>query len=527
MNKKLIVLLMVSLLTTTMVMIPLLATTFAADLPPLNIGVIGPVYMPQWGGGLTGHGGMIDGAQMAAKEINASGGINGQMINIIPANEHAIEVSGPKAGTFDTAAAVTSVDNLLAAGAQYIIGGFRTETTDVIREEIMDYNTAHTPVPYIICGSTLAAKNLTDPATYDRYKWEFRVTPVNGTILFYELMGYLKYYLIPNKLARMYGNVKYAIFTEDLTWVQPIVAALQSPGFLGPNATWVYTYKAPATTTSFAAQLAAADALGTHLIIPIFTLPLGPLLISQINGFGYKDLAVGIDVWGQLQSNWATTKGACAYMCMLVWAGTATPIVPGLTDVFWRNYVGNYSEWPIYTASGAYSAVYGIKDAILRAGTADTSVINSGTGKSKVLEAIESTDMVTISGKFRYSSDHDPYSPSIGPTWPDGYTISLMVQWVQSGTAGIFNVVTPIDQPYSLKTLIPPSMYSLAPWDINFDGKVNMADVGTVAKAFGAAAGELRFNMEADVDASGKVDMKDIGAVAKNFGKNAPQWPLP
>lgn len=520
MHKKLM-LIMIPLLTTTLIMIPLLATTFAANPAPINIGVIGPYYLPQWGGGLNGHGGMIDGAQLAAGEINATGGIDGHMINIIPANEHAYEISGPHAGSFDAAAAVTSVDALLAAGAQFIIGGFRTETTTVITEEVMDYNTAHTPVPFFVCGSTIPFHSWADQtsANYTRYKWMFRVTPVNGTILFKEIVGYLQGYLIPAKLARMYGgNVKYAVFGEDLSWVDPIAQYLQYIG-LGPNATWVYTYRAPASTTSFATQLAAADALGAHLIIPIFTLPLAPLLISQINGFGYKDLAVGIDVFGQLQTNWASTGGGCNYEVLLNWAGTATPIVPGLTDVFWNNFVGNYSTWPIYTAQGAYSAIYGLKDAIHRAGSTDPNVL---------LPYIENTDMVLASGKFKYTQDqHDLFSASVGPLWPDGYSRSLVVQWTPSGTAGTMNVVTPIDQSYSRKTLIPTAMYSLAPWDLNYDGKVNMADVGTAAKSFGTSPGDARWNMEADTNVDGKVDMKDIGAVAKHFGQSAPTWPLP
>jgi branched-chain amino acid transport system substrate-binding protein len=512
---------MIPLLATTIVMIPLLAPISAADLAPINIGVIGPYYLPQWGGGLNGHGGMIDGAILAAKEINATGGINGQMINIIPANEHAYEISGPHAGSYDAAAAVTSVDTLLQAGAQFIIGGFRTETTTAITEEVMDYNTGNTPVPFFVCGSTIPFSTWTDQTSenYTRYKWMFRSTPVNGTMLFMELVGYLQYYLIPNKLARMYGgNVKYAVFGEDLSWVDPIAQYLQYVG-LGPNATWVYTYRAPVTTTSFATQLAAADALGAHLIIDIFTLPLAPILISQVNGLGYKDLVVGIDVFGQLQTNWAATNGGCNYEVLLNWAGTATPIVPGLTDVFWNNFVGNYSEWPIYTAQGAYSAIYGLKDAILRAGSTDPNVL---------LPYIENTDMITVSGKLKYTQDqHDLYSASVGPVWPDGYSRSLAVQWTSSGTAGVMNVVTPIDQLYSRKTLIPTYMYSLATWDLNFDGKINIVDISTAAQAFGTKPGNSRWNFESDVDLSGDINIVDLAGIARHFGESAPTWPLP
>jgi hypothetical protein len=44
----------------------------------VKIGVLFPKYLTQGGGGFggSGHGGMYDGAQMAAQEINSAGGIN-------------------------------------------------------------------------------------------------------------------------------------------------------------------------------------------------------------------------------------------------------------------------------------------------------------------------------------------------------------------------------------------------------------------------------------------------------------------
>jgi peptide/nickel transport system substrate-binding protein len=57
--------------------------------------------------------------------------------------------------------------------------------------------------------------------------------------------------------------------------------------------------------------------------------------------------------------------------------------------------------------------------------------------------------------------------------------------------------------------------------DIDFDGQVEMKDISTVAKAFGAAYGppmHPRWNFRCDINNDRKIDMKDIGIVAKNFG---------
>jgi len=55
--------------------------------------------------------------------------------------------------------------------------------------------------------------------------------------------------------------------------------------------------------------------------------------------------------------------------------------------------------------------------------------------------------------------------------------------------------------------------------DINADGKVDMKDVGTAAKAFGTYLGDERWNQIADINNDNKVDMRDVGTVAKEFGK--------
>jgi len=58
--------------------------------------------------------------------------------------------------------------------------------------------------------------------------------------------------------------------------------------------------------------------------------------------------------------------------------------------------------------------------------------------------------------------------------------------------------------------------------DLNSDGKVNMLDIGYVARAFGATKVPLhpRWNASYDIDGNGKVNMIDIALVARAFG-----WP--
>lgn len=57
--------------------------------------------------------------------------------------------------------------------------------------------------------------------------------------------------------------------------------------------------------------------------------------------------------------------------------------------------------------------------------------------------------------------------------------------------------------------------------DVNGDGKVDMKDIGTVAKAFGSNPGDPLWNPAADLNGDGKVDMVDVSMAAADFGKTA------
>jgi hypothetical protein len=134
---------------------------------------------------------------------------------------------------------------------------------------------------------------------------------------------------------------------------------------------------------------------------------------------------------------------------------------------------------------------------------------------------------MVLNGKAKFTENHDVFSMSYGPTWPDGYTRAMMVQWIKKDSTWVKNVVSPVDQVYSQKTRIPPWMYSLSDWDLNFDGVVDIRDISTAGRAFGSTPGNPRWAMEADINLDGVVDIRDISAIGRNFGKSAPVWPLP
>jgi hypothetical protein len=65
---------------------------------------------------------------------------------------------------------------------------------------------------------------------------------------------------------------------------------------------------------------------------------------------------------------------------------------------------------------------------------------------------------------------------------------------------------------------VDTNMTLLIPADVQSDGKVDMRDVGIVARLFATTPASGNWNPDADVIRDNVIDMKDIGFVAKCFG---------
>jgi hypothetical protein len=55
--------------------------------------------------------------------------------------------------------------------------------------------------------------------------------------------------------------------------------------------------------------------------------------------------------------------------------------------------------------------------------------------------------------------------------------------------------------------------------DFNSDGKVDIVDIGRVAKAFGATLGKSKYDFDLDVNFNFAIDIIDVATVAKDFGQ--------
>jgi hypothetical protein len=415
-----------------------------------------------------------------------------------------------------------------------VIGGFRTEVTWPIIQEVVAFNDATTPENRCIFFINGAATDWlcvdhTVPGN-ETHKYIFRVMPINSTMLFMNVLGYISGYLLPVKLKPMYSAnatnpLRYGVLVENLEWTAGIYNYFKYVG-LGPNTTCAFAEKSSATAgeAEFEQLLNYAEGNGTRMLAIAYTYPNSAALIRKWGEGHYNFTVVGIDVTGQLQAYPTMTSYKCEYEVGMITSATNISIIPGLTQRFWTNFEGNFSAWPIYTAFGAYNGLLTLKRALEDADTLDpTTVVN-------VLKAGE-TQVLTGKGKFT-ANTNDVFSISYGPYWPDGYARAQMGQWVNRTISKTewrfeYECKSPIDQSYSRKTRIPPWIYPLADWDLNFDGKVETKDVARVSKAFGTMPGSAGWDIEADVNYDGKVETKDVAAVSKKFGSIVKPWPIP
>jgi len=512
MNKKTVLIIALLLLT------PMVAVGVPrVSAPPeeiLKIGVLVPYNLPQ------GHahlGGAEGGALLAAWEINVTGiNIGGTIYKIV------LYFEDEGAFPLDERKAYNNTWKLLEKGCKIIIGGFRTECTWKIIDAIEDWNAGlsdEEKVIYFINGaSTDQLCSQTVGVDYERYKWLFRINPINSTMLFKNMLGWLQGYLIPMKLAPLYGgNVKFAYIMEQLKWTEGIEWWLTNYG-LGPYATLVYGVRTAAGTDNFVPYLEEANDTGARLIVTAYTLPDAQYLIRQWRQYQYPFVIAGIDVFAQCRLYVVWTGGACEYEMTEDFAGTRTPITP-LAVKFWDNFVGNFTSpgyppaWPVYTAWGAYNAFIVLKKALETAGT-----LNS----SRIIEVLEAQETDLLNGKGKFTSIHDVYSLSSGPVWPDGYTRAMFVQWVNKEGVGLVKeVVCPVDQVYSRKVKLPPWVYELSDWDLNFDGVIDIRDISAAGRAFGSTPGTSRWNVEADINLDAVIDIRDISAIGRKFGRTA------
>ena len=395
----------------------------------LKVGIIGPMQFQ-----MGEHHWM--GATLAADEINAAGGIqvgeDSYQIKLVQVDSNEL-VSVPDAAS--AAEEAISVDNV-----DVLIGTIRSEAALAVQEVAMDYETI-----FMVCGSSETAMSDKVAEDYDRYKYWFRITPVNNTAL-----GQLNFLLVGAVAQKIGAELlmppKLAVLAEKASWTEAIVAAAQA--YLPPQGIEVVGVWQPSDkATDVTAELTAIEAAGANMIMTALSGPVGIPYARAWEELQIPAASVGINVMAQGDDFFVNTGGFGNYEMTLNSLARDVALTEK-TLPFIEAFIAETGEMPTYNA-GTYDALYVLKEAIERADSVDM---------DDIVVELENTDYNSVAGRIVFDDNHDV-------TWGPGYVTALGVQWQDGELKGVW---PPADGSWNGVAYEGIVDYQMPPWVVEF-----------------------------------------------------------
>jgi branched-chain amino acid transport system substrate-binding protein len=359
----------------------------------IKIAVIGPMAFVQgenhWAG-----------AEMARDEINKAGGISvgGKKRNIELVRVDSNEIQSVPDATNAMERAITREK------ADFVIGGFRSEAVLAMQEVAMDYKKI-----FLGCGAADAKLGANVEKNYERYKYWFRVSPLNSPDLGRTLFAVLGSIAGQVRADMKKETPKVAILAEKVIWTEAIVKAAQD-NLPKMKMEVVGLWQPSPTATDVTAELAAIDRAGADMVFTALSGPVGIVVARQMAERKMHAVAFGINVEAQKDGFWEATAGKGNYVATL--DTYAEVEMTPLMIPFVRAFKERFHKSPTYNAA-TYDAINLLKTVIEKAGTTDA---------AKLVAVLEQTQSVGTGGQLEFTKSHDP-------VWGIGKTTGIAVQW--------------------------------------------------------------------------------------------------
>jgi len=227
---------------------------------------------------------------------------------------------------------------------------------------------------FMNCGVATDALQFSVVTDYDKYKYWFKVTPVNDSFvitnhfkMIVAIGGILKNTLMAygDAVAEEYRVTEDAklrvVLVIDNRWGDGLVTAAQTwLPLLGFDV--VGTWLIAPTATDITTELSQIAVAKPHIIFTVFSETQGTVYSTQKTELGIPAMTIGNNVPGGEKQYWTDTDGKCNGEIMLdVWAEGLQNTAK--TTAFFDAFVTKTGEYPIYTA-GTYNAIYSLKEAI-------------------------------------------------------------------------------------------------------------------------------------------------------------------
>ncbi len=340
----------------------------------------------------------IDAVRMAVGEINDKGGVLGRKLEVIVADEGEAATEGPKVG-------IAAVNKLTGEDkVDVLIGGYDSGVT---LGELPHISRAKTIFLGIGSASPAIQQKVKDD--YERYKYLFRVNPINSAKQASALLDF-----ITGKLKGDLGLQKIAILGENAKWVQDMVPAIKK-GAEAAGVTVPLAEFFDVQTADFSPIFAKVKDSGAQYLILIISHGASDVFVKQ-----WYDAKVAVPVGGidvkSMDANFFKRVDGKSIAEVSANFVVRAPLTP-TTVAWWDKFIKLYDRPPVYSAPGAYDAVYIYADALKRAGGTDT---------DKVIKELQKTDYVGVRGRVQFDDAHEVKD---GP----GFVNELFVQWQNNG----------------------------------------------------------------------------------------------
>ncbi|HZR08156.1 MAG TPA: ABC transporter substrate-binding protein [Myxococcales bacterium] len=359
----------------------------------VRIAVIGPMAFAQgensW-----------QGAEMARDEINKEGGISvagkKRKIELIRVDSNEIQSVPDATNAMERA--------ITREKADYVVGGFRSEAVLAMQDVAMDYKKI-----FLGCGAADAKLGANVEKNYDRYKYWFRVAPLNSPGLGKTLFAVLNTIAGQIRADLKKETPKVAILAEKVMWTEAIVKAAQA-NLPKMKMEVVGLWQPSPVATDVTAELAAIERAGADMVFTALSGPVGIVVGRQMGEKKMKAVAFGINVEAQKDGFWQATAGKGNYVATLD-TYAEVEMTPKMIP-FVKAFKARYNKSPTYNA-GTYDAIDLLKMAIEKAGTMDA---------DKLVPILEQTNYVGTGAILEFDKAHDP-------VWGIGKDTGIAVQW--------------------------------------------------------------------------------------------------
>jgi branched-chain amino acid transport system substrate-binding protein len=372
-----------------------------AEAQTVKIGVYGPM---KFFAGIDGR----RGAELAAEEINANGGIS------IKGIKHKVELFIADSNELISVSdALNAVERLVKLNnVRFVMGGNRSEAALAM----MDMMSAN-KVIFMTTGCSHPEFSLRVAKEYEKYKYWFRVGVPSVRGIGTVALGVLEeaMYSVRNKLEVKKPRV--AIIAEKAKFADAMLEmAIQTVNKLDGEV--VGSWRPSPHASDVTAELTAIKDAGTHLIFPILAGPIGVTVSRQWGQLQIPIGLVGFNNEAMQPMHWKNTGGMCNYEASYNMLSGSTKI-SNKTLPFYNKFKAKFGEFPAAVAVGNHDAIYMIKRVIEETGTLDSNTL------IKKLENIDFVGVASPRVAFHPEGHKWAHDLIYGP----GYTTLVGIQW--------------------------------------------------------------------------------------------------